>query len=405
MAHNSAKGPGKLTYKSAGVDITANDRMVDMIQRALRRTHDPRVLSRGDTFAGLMCLDYPQRLLRKNYREPVLVAGADGVGSKMLLGIETGQVGDLGIDLVAMNVNDVLTMGAEPLFFLDYVACHQLQPEEIVELVEGVSRGCYEAGCALLGGETAEMPALYKAGHFDLAGFCVGVVERGRIIDGRGVVPGDVVLGLASSGVHSNGYALVRRLLERLPKGEKLPDELIASGNCCGTGVPPVQAQAWGPRLNKVVRAQARGLSHSRPMGQEDITTRQELIAALLRPTRIYARPIMAILARYRRKRVVRAMAHITGSGLEGNVPRVVPKNCDVHLTRGSWPVPTVFGILQRLGVDEEEMYRVFNMGIGYAIVVRPMFAESVMRQLGGLGEAVYRIGVIRRGNGTLVWK
>ncbi|HVP10973.1 MAG TPA: phosphoribosylformylglycinamidine cyclo-ligase [Phycisphaerae bacterium] len=380
MAQGSAKGAGKLTYKAAGVDITANDRMVDMIQRSLRRTHDPRVLSRGDTFAGLMCLDYPQRLLRKNYREPVLVAGADGVGSKLLLGMEAGRMGGLGIDLVAMSVNDVLTMGAEPLFFLDYIACHELRPAWIAELVEGVSRGCIEAGCALLGGETAEMPDLYKVGHFDLAGFGVGVVERKRIIDGRGVEPGDVVLGLASSGVHSNGYALVRRLLKRLPKGEQLPEELV---------VPPAK----------------NGRGAAARAEQETITTRRELIHSLLRPTRIYAKSILAVLNRYRRKRAVRAMAHITGSGLEGNVPRVVPENCDVCIARGSWPVPTVFRILQRLGVDEEEMYRVFNMGIGYVLVVRPLFANSVMRQLSRLGETVYRMGAIRRGSGKLVWK
>jgi phosphoribosylformylglycinamidine cyclo-ligase len=224
------------------------------------------------------------------------------------------------------------------------------------------------------------MPALYKPGHFDLAGFSVGVVERKRIIDGRGVEPGDVVLGLASSGVHSNGYALVHRLLERLPKGPTLPEELCVA-----------------PAKN--------GKRRGRPASQESIRTRQELMDALLRPTRIYVQPVLAVLNRYRRKRAVRAMAHITGSGLEGNIPRVVPQDCDVCLTRGRWPVPAVFGVLQRLGVDEEEMYRVFNMGIGYAVIVRPVFAESVMRQLSRQGESVYRIGVIRRGSGKLVWK
>jgi phosphoribosylformylglycinamidine cyclo-ligase len=283
-------------------------------------------------------------------------------------------------------------MGAEPLFFLDYVACHRLEPEAIVELVEGVSRGCYEARCALLGGETAEMPDLYKVGHFDLAGFCVGVVERRRIIDGRSVEPGDVVLGLGSSGVHSNGYALVRRLLDRLPKGENLPNELIISGNHSNSGPATAKARARRP-------------AHGKVAPEPDITTRQELIDALLRPTRIYVKSVLSLLKRYRRKRVVRAMAHITGSGLEGNIPRVVPEDCDVYLTRGSWPIPPVFGILQRIGVDEEEMYRVFNMGIGFALVVRPVFVESVMRHLSKMGEAVYRIGAIRRGSGKLVWR
>ncbi len=354
---NRPRRRNRLTYKSAGVDITANDEMVDLIRHSMRRTHDLRVLSRHGGFAGLFRLDYSEPLLRRNYRDPVLVAGADGVGSKLLLGLEYGRVADLGIDLVAMNVNDVLTIGAEPLFFLDYIACHQLIPERIAELVDGIARGCSLAECALLGGETAEMPDLYEPAHFDLAGFCVGVVERRRIIDGRDVEPGDVVLGLASSGVHSNGYALVRRLLERLPKDGRLPVDL-------GEPLPD----------------------------------------ALLRPTRIYVRSILALLRRYRRKRVVRAMAHITGSGLPGNVPRVVPPDCDVALVKGSWPIPPIFRLLQKLGVAEAEMYDVFNMGIGFVVIVRPAFADSIAEHLRRTGETVYPIGEVRRGSGQLVW-
>lgn len=347
-----------ITYRSAGVDISSNDRMVERIRHSLRRTYDPRVLSRHNAFAGLMRVDYTESLLKRGYKEPVLAAGADGVGSKLLLGIQYGRVRDLGIDLVAMNVNDVLTCGAEPLFFLDYVACHRLDPEEIANLVAGISDGCMLAGCALLGGETAEMPDLYEEGHFDLAGFTVGVVERRRIVDGRDVEPGDVVLGLASSGVHSNGYALVRKALKKLKKTGRLPVDL---------GEP--------------------------------------LEDAVMRPTRIYVKSVLALLKKYRRKRVVRAMAHITGGGLEGNVPRVIPKNCDVQLTRESWPIPPIFRLIQKAGIEEAEMYSVFNMGIGYVLVVRPAFAQSATALLKRHGETVHRIGVIRRGEGRLVWR
>lgn len=347
-----------LTYKSSGVDIDANDVMVKKIQHAMRRTYDPRVISRSGGFAGLMRMDFPEGLWRRRYKNPVLVSGADGVGSKLLLGLEYGRVTGLGIDLVAMNVNDVLTTGAEPMFFLDYIACHHLDPNQIAEIVTSISEGCRLAGCALLGGETAEMPALYAPTHFDLAGFCVGVIDESRILDGRRAKPGDVILGLASSGLHSNGYSLVRKAVSRISNAKKLPVDL---------GEP--------------------------------------LADALLRPTRIYVKPILKMLAGYRRKQVVRGMAHITGGGLEGNLPRAVPENCDIHLKRGSWPIPPVFTLLQKLGVEEEEMYRVFNMGIGFALVVRPAFARSVAADLSRRGEMVYRIGEVRAGKGNVVWK
>lgn len=353
-----AKRAKKLTYKSSGVDVSANDVMVGKIKSALRRTYDPRVISRHGGFAGLMRLDYHERLLKRRYREPVLVAGSDGVGSKLLLGIRHKRIASLGIDLVAMSVNDILTVGAEPLFFLDYVACHKLDPSEIAEIVSGVSNGCVEAGCALLGGETAEMPAMYSPSHFDLAGFCVGVVERDRIVDGRDVEPGDVIIGLASSGIHSNGYSLVHAALERLDERKHLPVEL---------GEP--------------------------------------LEEALLKPTRIYVQPVLKLLRAYRRKRIVRAMAHITGGGIAGNLPRVLPDGCAAYIRRGTWPLPPIFRLIQSLGVDESEMYEVFNMGVGFILVVRPTFANAVVTKLNEAGETAWKIGTVRKGKTRVVWR
>lgn len=368
MAKRRSKTRGKLTYKASGVDISANDRMIEKIRSSLRRTYGPRVLSRHGAFAGMIRLDFQEGLLKRRYKDPVLVAGADGVGSKLLLALEYGRLESLGIDLVAMNVNDVLTTGAEPLFFLDYIACHKLEPDRIAEIVSGISEGCIQAGCALLGGETAEMPALYAPTHFDLAGFCAGVIEHRRIINGRGVEPGDAVIGLASDGLHSNGFALVRKALERLPKRS-------------GRG-----------------QAGKAGVSPDKLLGEP-------LEDALLRPTRIYVKPILQLMSRYRRKRVIRAMAHITGGGLEENIPRVIPANCNVVLSRKAWPVPPIFRLLKKLGVAEREMHRVFNMGIGYVLIVRPAFAESILRHLRKLGEKAYRIGTIRRGEGRLLWQ
>ncbi|MCG8407127.1 MAG: phosphoribosylformylglycinamidine cyclo-ligase [Phycisphaerales bacterium] len=359
MAKRRSKTREKLTYKASGVDISANDRMVEKIQHAMRHTYGPRVLSRAGAFAGLMRLDFRERLLKRHYRDPVLVAGADGVGSKLLLGLEHNRIRGLGVDLVAMSVNDVLTIGAEPLFFLDYVACHKLEPDRIAEIVSGISDGCRQAGCALLGGETAEMPALYAPTHFDLAGFCVGVIEHRRIIDGhRHVEPGDAVIGLASNGLHSNGFSLVRKAIRPRSKKSRLAAERLLG---------------------------------------------EPLAEALLRPTRIYVKPILKLLASYRRKRVIRAMAHITGGGLADNLLRVIPKDCDVHLSRKWPPIPPIFRLIQKCGVSKKEMDRVFNMGIGYVLVVRPAFAESILRRLNRLGESAYRIGTIRRGQGRLL--
>lgn len=355
-----------MTYKDAGVDIDAGDEAVDRIKSVVRRTFGPRVFGDLGGFAACFRLDYNEKLFARNYKEPLLVACTDGVGSKLLVGIEAARtrgpaaIRSLGIDLVAMNVNDLLCTGAEPLFFLDYVAVNKLEPPVVAEIVSGIADGCVEAGCALVGGETAELPELYSPGHFDLAGFSVGVVDRRRLIDPKRVEPGDVVLGLASSGIHSNGYALARHVLLRQKK-LKLSD------------IP-------------------RGLDA--PLGE-----------VLLRPTRIYVQAVQAALARYRRKRVIRAMAHVTGGGLPGNLPRAIPPDCDIVIKKGSWATPPIFNLIQSCGVAEEEMYRVFNMGIGFILIVAPASARSISAILNRRGEKVFNIGTIRKGSGQFAWK
>lgn len=349
--------PRRLTYRAAGVDLDAADRMEDLIAPLVRRTYGPRVLPSHGAFAGMFRLDYRERLLARNYRDPVLVGCTDGVGSKLLVAIRAGRYDTIGIDLVAMNVNDLLCCGAEPLFFLDYIAVHKLKPELIAQIVAGIAAGCQQAGCALLGGETAEMPDLYRKGQFDLAGFAVGVVERRRILSRRNVRPGDQIVGLASSGLHSNGYALARKLLledARLPLAEPL-----------------------------------------RALGEP-------LVDTLLRPTKIYVRPVLAALQHYQRRPLITGLAHITGGGLPANVPRMLPEDCDAVLRRGSWPVPPIFGLLEHLGVAEEEMYRVFNMGIGFTLAVRPKSVDAVVRRLNRAGEQAFVIGQVRRGRGRV---
>lgn len=361
----SKAAPGRngagMTYADAGVNIEAGDAMVGMIQRHLRRTYGPRVLGREGGFAGCFRLDFNERLFQRNYRDPVLVACADGVGTKVLMAIEMGIVDTLGQDLVAMNVNDLIVQGAEPLFFLDYIGVHELEPQAMTDIVKGVADGCELAGCALLGGETAEMPDVYKAGDFDLAGFCVGVAELSRVIDGQRAEPGDVLLGLTSSGVHSNGFTLVRKVVKsaRLKLSKTYPE----AGDA--------------------------------PLGE-----------LLLEPTRIYAKSVVAALRAYTRKMPISAMAHITGGGLEGNLPRVLHEKVDAVVDTKNWDVPPLFRFLQeRGGIDEAEMWRVFNMGIGYVIAVRPHFADSVARRLKRSGETVVQLGHIRAGSGKLKMK
>jgi len=351
-----------VSYEEAGVSIDANDAMVARIQSSLASTFGPRVVAAPGGFAGLFRLDYDEKLFKRNYRNPVLIACTDGVGSKVQLAAKAKKYDTVGIDLVAMSVNDMLVMGAEPLFFLDYLAVHTLEPAHIAELVKGIAGGCRSADCALIGGETAEMPDTYRKGDFDMAGFAVGVVEKDKIITGKKVRPGDVILGLRSSGLHSNGYTLARNICFKRAK----------------------------LKMNDV-------------LDELDGTTLGE---ALLAPTRIYVRPIVKLLMRYKVKRVVHAMAHITGGGLVGNIPRVLPGNCNAVIETSSWPRHKIFAFLQETGpVEEDEMFRVFNMGIGFVLVVAEDFAESIARKLLRWGEKVNKIGRITRGTGKVVLK
>jgi len=319
---------GEISYRQAGVDIAAGEAAVERIKKLARSTYRPEVLQDLGGFGGFFSLNAGA------YREPVLVAGCDGVGSKLKLAFAAGRHDTVGIDCVAMCVNDILVQGAEPLFFLDYLAVGKLEPAQVEEVVAGVARGCRLAGCALIGGEMAEMPGFYPAGEYDLAGFAVGIVEKSRIIDGSSIKPGDAILGLASSGLHSNGYSLARRvLLEKaaLP----LPE------------VPP-------------------GLE--RP-----------LIDELLEPTRIYVQPVLPLLKRFS----VKGAAHITGGGLPGNLSRILPEGVGAQIRAGSWKVPPIFSLIEKLGpVSRAEMYRTFNMGIGLVLVVDPAEAEPVIGAL-----------------------
>lgn len=350
-----------MTYAGAGVDIDAGDEAAERILSHLRRTHGQRVIPNPGGFAGLFRLDYNEQLFKRNYKDPVLVACTDGVGSKVKLAAQLGIYETVGVDLVAMSVNDMLVQGAEPLIFLDYIGVHRVDPAQIERIVKGVADGCEQASCALLGGETAELPDLYAEGDFDLAGFGVGVVELARAIDPMRVEVGDVVLGLASSGVHSNGYSLVRRIVEK--------------------------------RRLRLDKAYAE---------LDDVRTLGEV---LLTPTRIYARSIVALQRAYRVKKVISGMAHITGGGLSGNLCRALHPRVDAVISR-TWDVPSIFAFLQRQGnVEDAEMERVFNMGIGYCLIVRPTFADSVRERLERMGEKVWRIGTIAKGSGQVRYR
>ena len=354
MPTGSAKPP--MTYKDAGVDIAAGDSMVDQIRHLCQRTHSPRVLGKYGAFAGMFRLDFKEKLFARNYKDPILIACTDGVGTKIKIAAELKKYDTVGIDLVAMNVNDLIVQGGEPLFFLDYLALHTLDPAITTQMVRGISDGCMEAGCALLGGETAEMPAVYAPGEFDMAGFAVGVVERAKMLDAELIETGDSIIGLASSGLHSNGYALVRRVVEK--SGAGLAD--------------------FVPELNCT-------------LGEE-----------LLRPTRIYVKTIRTILGKYKVKKIVKAMAHITGGGLPGNLPRVLPAGYTARIKRDGWTVPPIFTWLQKNGpVDAEEMTNVFNMGIGFCLIVRPTFTKSIMSALRALGERPYFLGKVRKAGGS----
>ncbi len=341
------------SYLSAGVDLAAAEALPDRIRGAIQRTFGPRVLGTLGGFAGLLRLDYDEQLFHRNYRNPALVAATDGVGTKLLVAIKAGNLRGIGIDLVAMSLNDIATLGAEPLLFLDYLAVDRLDVARVGEIIGGIADACYQAECALLGGETAEMPDLYRRGHFEVAGFAVGVVERERIVDGSGIEPGDLLIGLASSGLHSNGYSLVRRLVFEVA------------------------------RLKLTQHIEQLGCT----LGEE-----------LLRPTRIYSPAIVSLLSRYKVKRVVKGMAHISGGGLPGNLQRILPEGCAITIRSDSWDLPAVFPFIQSLGVGREEMFRVFNMGIGFVLVVRPWFVHSLMGHLSRLREKPYLIGQVKRG-------
>ncbi|MHC4551986.1 MAG: phosphoribosylformylglycinamidine cyclo-ligase [Planctomycetota bacterium] len=356
-----AKKEEYLSYEDSGVSIDANDRMVERISKSVASTHGPRVIGLENGFAGLFRMDSDKQF-KRNYKSPVLVACTDGVGTKIIIAQQMGRYDTVGIDLVAMSVNDMIVQGAEPLFFLDYLAVNKLEPEQIAQMVESVAAGCRMADCALIGGETAEMPDLYGKDEYDMAGFAVGVVERDRIITGSGVQKGDVILGLASHGIHSNGFSLVRNICFKKNK-LKVTD-----------AIDELDGQLLGD--------------------------------ALLEPTRIYVKPVVSLLTEFENESPVRAMAHITGGGLVGNIPRVLPKDCDAELDTTAWDVPKIFDYLQKSGpVEDEEMYRVFNMGIGYVLAVAPEFADAVTEKLTRDGETVYKIGTITAGSGKVVLK
>ena len=332
-----------LTYREAGVDIGAGDEAVRRIGPLAASTRRPEVLGGIGAFASFVTLP-------PGYREPVLVSSTDGVGTKLQVAFAADRHDTVGIDLVAMGVNDLLVHGAEPLYFLDYLAMHRVDPPRVEAIVAGVAEGCRRAGCALVGGETAEMSALYAPGEYDLAGFAVGVAERSGIVTGAEVRPGDRVLGLASSGLHSNGYTLARKVIfERL--GLKLADT--------------------APGLGRSVAEE------------------------LLEPTRIYVKPVLELL----RSVPVLAMAHITGGGITENLPRVLPEGCQAAIDPRAWPVPPIFRVIQDGGhVEDAEMRRTFNMGLGYLLVVRAGDAEVASRALTAAGERVYEVGEIRPG-------
>jgi phosphoribosylformylglycinamidine cyclo-ligase len=336
----SPSDSSRLTYRDAGVDIDAGDALVERIKPFAKRTLRPEVMGGIGGFGALFRVP-------RGYREPVLVSGTDGVGTKLKLAFRLNRHDTVGQDLVAMSVNDILVQGAEPLFFLDYFACGKLEVEVAADVVKGIARGCELAGCALIGGETAEMPGMYPEGEYDLAGFAVGVVERARIIDGSAIAAGDAVIGLASSGPHSNGYSLIRRILER--SGADLAAEF-----------------------------------DGRTLGE-----------ALLEPTRIYVRPLLALM----QKLPVKGLAHITGGGLVENVPRVLPPGLAAELRRGAWPMPPVFRWLQQQGdVAEAEMHRVFNCGVGMVLIVAPGDAAAALGHLESAGERAWLIGAVRAG-------
>jgi phosphoribosylformylglycinamidine cyclo-ligase len=352
----------RLNYRSAGVDLQTYEETISRIAPLLRRTFSSRVIDWNNGFAGLFRLDDQIGLLSRTYRDPVLVAATDGVGTKLKLAFATGRHDTVGIDLVAMSVNDCLCAGAEPLLFLDYVAMSRDDPELTAQIVKGISNGCIEAECALLGGETAILPEFYREGEYDLAGFCVGVVDRKHILNGHEIRPGDKVIGLASSGLHSNGYSLARKIVFE------------------HAGLAP---ETFVEELGRTVADE------------------------LLEPTRLYVRAVKTVSRRYRVKRIVHGIAHITGGGLIDNPPRILPDGCGIKLHRNAWTVPRVFPWLQRLGsVDVDEMDHVFNMGIGLILVVAEYNAEAIVRHVTRRVKIpAWIIGEVVEGEKSVTWR
>ncbi len=329
----------RLTYKKAGVDIDKADRFIKKIKPLIKKTGRKEVIGKIGAFSGFF------RPSIKGLKDPILVSSTDGVGTKLLIAELQKKYDTVGIDLVAMCANDVVVMGAEPIFFLDYLASGRLEPEKLFELTKGITRGCRDAGCALIGGETAELPGLYEKDKFDLAGFCVGLVDRKKILDGTRVVEGDRIVGLASNGLHSNGFSLVRRIFSKSEMKGKL-----------GLG--------------------------------------------LLRPTRIYVKPILKIIKKYN----VKSMAHITGGGFYDNIPRALPKGLAARVKKGSWPIPRIFREVQKRGdIEEREMFRTFNMGIGMVVIVAPKEVDKVIAELKRMGLKSWAIGEVIKGNREVI--
>ncbi|MEW6162345.1 MAG: phosphoribosylformylglycinamidine cyclo-ligase [Nitrospirota bacterium] len=334
----------ELTYKGSGVDIYEGDRFVSLISRMAKKTFRPEVMTEIGFFSALFRLDITR------YKEPVLVSGTDGVGTKLKIAFMMDRHDTIGIDLVAMCVNDVLTTGAEPLFFLDYLATGKLNTEKASKVIEGIVKGCEEAGCSLIGGETAEMPGFYNEGEYDIAGFSVGIVEKEKIINGSSIREGDVIIGLASNGLHSNGYSLVRRLFFDLKK---------------------MGVETYIPELGV-------------KLGEE-----------LLRPTRIYVKAFMALRDNFE----IKGMAHITGGGIPGNLPRILPEGTGANIRIGSWPIPLIFEVIEKIGnIAGEEMRRTFNMGIGYIMVVSEKVSGGTVSLLNKAGYRAFIIGNIEKG-------
>ncbi len=338
-----------LSYQKAGVNIPLANQIIKEIKPAIKKTFIPGVIGEIGGFGGLFDLS------GQNYKEPVLVSSTDGVGTKLKIAFTLNKHDTIGLDLVAMSVNDILTCGARPLFFLDYISIGKLSNQIVSEIIKGVIAGCMDAGCALLGGETAEMPDIYQDGEYDLAGFALGIVEKSKIIDGKNIKVGDVAIGISSSGLHSNGFSLVRKVLLK----------------------------------DTVYSLDERILGGEKTLGEE-----------LLTPTRIYTKPILHLLEKFK----ILGIAHITGGGLVENIPRILPRGVSIQIDKESWPKPLIFSLLQEKGsISEEEMYLVFNMGIGMILIVRPDIALEVSSTLNQLNYQSYIIGKIIKGEKKVI--